>query len=263
MKKLINLWIIGGFAFVMLAFYGSLIFWAVSCEKDDLNTQITTAPGTEFKEAIDTIIPDHKANIKSVSRSGDGYYDFVIIGYNYKGQNGMNLFLQDKEYSRYALMYWFGTFDIQYKIDTNLIRVTYVNTKKNLSCNDNVSLNEGVLCNEEMVMKVALDAVNGQFTIDRIGVFMNEKGSGGSNGSNMFFVGLGNHVNQWCGFNHAAFDGKMWHELSHTYYYYHVDSICNKGAGTFTTNGCCGLWNCPVIPFYQDLIKKDFNQRIN
>lgn len=58
MKKLLNLYIIGGFAFIMLAFYGSLIIWVMSCEKDTLNTEITTAPGDEFKEAVDTLSID-------------------------------------------------------------------------------------------------------------------------------------------------------------------------------------------------------------
>lgn len=239
------------FTFCVIVMFAPIFFAAIiSCEKQE--------PIEE--EIIDTTIYDSKINVQSVSRSGDGFYDFAFIFYNYKGQSGLNFFLQDAANSRAALMYWLSTFDTIYHIDTNLVRVHFKATNQNLKCNDNnLTINEGVSCKWSLVYSIANNVADGAFTVDRIGVFGNEKGSGGSDGDKAFYTGMGNHFNPWCNFISAAFSGIMWHELLHTYYINHVDFPCNKGSGAFTTNGGCAMVNCPIIPFYQQLIKQDFD----
>lgn len=239
----------------------------LACEKINIKPEFSSISHIQNVDtaSIDTTILDLK--IKShhtTSRDiNDGSYDFVFIYYNYKGQSGLNFFLQDAVNSRAALMYWLSTFEPQYHIDTNLVTVTIKATNQNLKCEAPSSINEGVSCKWSLAYSIANSVAGGMFTVDRVGVFGNEKGSGGSDGDKAFFTGMGNHINLWCGFVYAAFSGIMWHELLHTYDINHTDSPCNKAAGAFTTNGGCAMINCPILPYHQELIHNDYLQAIN
>jgi len=148
------------------------------------------------------------------------------------------------------------------KIDTGHVRIHFRNAKS-LICNDNTTLGEGMVCNWSKVLDAAAEVADGLFTVDRIGVLANGKKSGGVDMSMTIFVtGLGNHTGHpACSFQQQTFDGKMLHELGHTYVGdTHVLLPANKMGSC--VNNCCTEGIYPFLPQHQHLIVKNINAKI-
>ena len=230
-----------------------------SCEREK------SAPREE--EIIDSTIYDSKYLQASDARAaGDGYYDYLIEGDNYKGREGLNLFVQDGEQGRKALLKELARIadSSGNKIDTSRIRVHLRNSKQSLGCNDNVGLGEGMICNAGKVVSIAAEVSNNLFTVDRIIVFANGKRSGGADASlTIISVGMGNHTgNPACSYQQQTFDGKMWHELGHTYTGFdHILLPPNKMGSC--TNNCCDEGIRAFLPQHQHLIVTRINSIIN
>lgn len=221
---------------------------------------------TPDEEIIDTVIYDSKYLQRDTSRAiGDGYYDFVFLFDQFKGRNGLTLAISDFNYARISLLNTLATITdtAGNHIDTSLVRVHFRNVKQNLGCDDNVSLNEGMMCNISKVISTANDVANNLFTVDRIGVFANGKRSGGSDVSTIFVTGLFDHADSFgCPFYQWAFDGMMQHELGHTYIGYdHILIPANKMGSC--TNKCCQEGEYPFLPQHQHLIVISINTRLN
>lgn len=248
---------------ILLAGIGILLGgYFLGCEKITIIIQEQT--GEDFVTdtiVIDTTIYDARV-FTSTERAGDGYFDIIILGDGFKGRDGLTLFLHDAAISRAALMGTFASFDPTCFIDTSKAKFHYRNVKQNLGCDDNTGINEGVSCSTTKIISAATDISSGLFTIDAVGVLMNGKGHGGSDGDKIFVCGLGNHTGStFCSFV-QAFKGKLTHEFLHCYVGPdHINSPQNRMSGC--VNGCCYVWDAPVLPQHQVLFANKFNSIIN
>lgn len=257
MKKPLTLLLISYAALIFII--SGIVAFNMSCEKQET----VIIPATEedsalyyadiydhLEEPIDTTLFDSKINAKSISRSGDGFWDIAILATNYKGQGGLIWFLFDRDKSRAAIIRWLNTFEPQFRPDTNKIRIHYRNCKGNFSCSGG-GFFEGVSCNFNKIQSEVEDMEQDEnFTHDLIGVLGNEMGGGGG-GNGYFFLGVANHSD-------CRFDGIIPHEIIHEYYFPHVDTCYNKAAGVYTTNGGCELVNAPTLLYHQELIFNDY-----
>ena len=213
---------------------------------------------------IDTIIYDVKVKQKSVSRSGDGYYDFVVLCDGYKGNGGLDLATLDFGIYKMTMLQMFATqFDSINLIDTSKFRFHFRNVKQNLGCTDNSNLNEGISCNVNKIISIVNDMAQG-FTVDHVAVFLNGKGGGGSDGSIISVTGFGSHttVPNICPLFYQGAMGKAQHEFWHCEGSINHTLIPDNKLGS-CINGCCFILNAPILPQHQANFKQKFDGIVN
>lgn len=219
-----------------------------SCEKDDVVII--------QEEAIDTTIYDSRLDLSGWLQRDvvDTMFDLVIIGADYKGNAGLNLFLTDVNNVRPVINY------IE-SFSGDSIRVTVRNVKQNLQCRDNLIGNNNVQtigCDELKIIDFVNHVAEGIFYVDAVAVLVNGKGHGSHSGSKIFIIGTGSHASvPTCPF-YEGLRKKFGHEFGHLFGLSHENTtlhFMNDGV-----NGGCAagdtytLWQQQIIINYIDSV---------
>lgn len=259
--KLINLGIISGFLFLMLLFYVPVIFWATSCNKEELNTEITTVPGTEFKEyKITQTLNDAYCMAQDSgwinSRfANDGIFDLVWLGDGFNQQN--KWFFDSLCDHQQAFIH--ATLDSLFNANNIQIRFTRKLARGNFNCVSTGGLDAALTCNWDKIVKAAFS--NGDMP-DFIHIFSYNNGYGTGNGG-IGITGVGNEsllTSPWvCPYweREPKISG---HEDGHAFGLAHDFTVGNLM--WYATNGGCALGN-NYLPYQQQTILNYIDSRIN
>lgn len=236
------------FAACLVIMFTPIFFAAfISCEKIN----------TTDEEIIDTLIYDNRLFISELGGRDvliDTTFDLFVLGSDYKGREGLNLFLRDAD-SVGRVNHYIESFS------GNIIRTHIKNVKQNLGCNDNAIGNnnvETITCNEQKIIDIVNSMSANLFYVDAVAVFANGKGHGSHSGGKIFIIGTGNHISMpFCEF-YEGLQKKYGHEFGHLFGLSHENTtlhFMNDG----TSGGCDAgdiytLWQQEIIIHYIDSI---------
>lgn len=258
MKKLTNLYIIGGFVAVMIAFYGCIILCATGCEKTEIKPAITPEficlPAYDSTNALQSF--------QAARSIPDGILNVVLLGNKFNNQT-KNLFFQDCAWimDDATTLHPVDSFN-----SIGEIQFTIKLAKGNFNCTAIGGVgSEALNCNWDKIIQAAGNSPQP----DLIGVLSYGDGFGTGN-TGIGVLGVGTNTTTTaidlyygCSLQYRItelFDHETWGHgtgCAHAFIPQYPNNIMS-----YAINGGCGLGNT-FIPEHQQIISNYINSRIH
>lgn len=250
--KRINLLVISIFSAIMIAFYGSIILWAVSCDKEKAIPEFRDVKMTMTLDSLYKMAAD--SGLVNLRASHDGIFDWLTIGDNF-GHSDEWIFNQQTD-SLEAFIKTVHPFDSLWPLGKLVFHRKLA--QGNFNCKSTGGLDAALVCSWPKIMKAAFgDGLNPDF----VHIFSLNNGFGtGNAGIGILGIGIGQPSSVDLCYYWQKLPRLSGHEDGHGMGLDHFFDYPNLM--WFCTNGGCDL--APFyIPTHQQIIVNYINSRIN